>query len=348
MTEKNSREPDAPPVNDPPVWFDDPELAYDALVAWAEESAHLEDRRDPLVRGALRVFEDHGDVARVHRATKLSRSTIERIEKSASQVPAAAEHHWPDLLLYAGVLRAQAERARERARLEKDPKTANLLRVEGVVLDSLAERVKAADYLDDAQLQALAARLRRSAAAARRPFTDTYEGRHPRDPQFRALDEMEAGHYTAVAEQITQFRLRGDAAFDDLDPALVEESRQRCESELVKDNSELYGGERHFVALRQGRTVHGSPAADAAAGRLLRIAKRKRELESELAQLSSAARLVEDIEEACQGRGTPAGLCEAAASDETVHQALIDVLGEDSARDFLANHAGHADHTERS
>lgn len=330
---------------DPAVWFSDPESAYEALLRWAEKRDEVKERRDPLVRGALRVFQEHGDVERVHRATRLARSTIERIQKASDRVPAVTEMHDPDLPLYAGILRIQADRAREEAHRTRDEKQAHLLRHESTVLDSLAKKVGDTDPWDDEELQALAARLRRFAVAESSGFIDTYEGRLPRAPQERPHHEMAAGHYRAVAEQITQFRLRGDEALDALDPALVAESKRRLEAEELKVNGELFGDEQYFIALREQRTVHGSPETDWAASALLRTAARKRQLQdqiaeltSQLAELSSTEALVEEIEDETgnsQARGSVSGLRAAAASDETIRQALIDVLGPQGAEDFL-------------
>ncbi|MFI6687977.1 hypothetical protein [Streptomyces sp. NPDC050485] len=311
---------------DPAVYFDDHEAAYDALLDWWLDRIDSDRRRDALVRGALRVFPAHGGVTKVHRATRLARSTIERIEAAGVGVPAVTEGHFPDILGYADVLDVLASRSGAEARRCKGDR-AEELRLEQMVLQGLAARLRDCPG-DDVGLQALAARLHWEAEDMRRGTVDTYDGplRVSHAPNHVTVHCLEM-----VAGQLTQLRLRGDAAFEDLAPELVAEAQQRAKENQDRDVGELMGGVRYFTALREGRSVHGSREADRAAGRVITLAQRKKELEREIAELTDTA--LDQISE----EADPSTLRPTAAQDQEVRLALITVLGEQGAADFLAS-----------
>jgi hypothetical protein len=316
-------------IGDPAVHFELPEDAFDALSAWGRDRAALDDRRDPLVLGALRVLPERGADTIVQRTTGISRSTIARIEAAGRGTPAVTKAHFPDLLLYAGVLRVRADRAQAQANglgPQDREEQMRLLLVSAALL-RVAQRVEDTPP-QDLDMQQVAAEFRRDAADVRSGDTDTYDGPIRPTPEQLAQSRAVADVLDEVAEQITRFRLRGDAAFDGIDPELVEAARARSEEEARANNAELFG-DRYGAALRAGELVHGSEEEDRAASRITTMAARAERLRAELAELEAAA-LDLVAEEAPLD-----ALRAAAAGDEQVRRALATVLGDQAAADFL-------------
>jgi hypothetical protein len=322
-------------VADAAVYFDDPEFAYDALVAWRRARSRLDARRDPLVLGALRVFPKHGREALAVRATGLSRNTIRRIAEAGQDSPAVTRPHFPDLILYAEVLLVESDRLAPPPGAE--PETTeqyDLRRTQQAVLNSLADRILNVP-VDDADLQALAADLLLEAAEMRSGVIDTYHGSLRRSDDGRA-DAAVAGLLESAAEQITQYRLRGDDATQDLNPAAVAEAQQRLDKRAHDTLVQAAGNDRYAGAIRSGKLVHGSTARDAAASAVLRAAQRMAELEQEMAQVRRDL-----LEPSCEPEESaeeplPEALRAVADSDPEVREALVRVLGPEAATQFLA------------
>lgn len=321
-------------TGDPAVYFELPEDAYDALLDWGRDRAALDDRRDPLVLGALRVLPEWGADTAIQRATGISRSTTARIEAAGQGTPAVTEAHFPDLLLYGGVLRVRADRVQAQANSlgPQDGEEQTRLLLLSAALLQAAQRVEDTSP-QDLDMQRLAAEFRRDAADARSGVTDTYNGPIRSTPEQLAQSRAVADVLDEVAEQITRFRLRGDEAFDGIAPELVEAARARSTQEIGASMAELFG-DRYGATLRAGELVHGSEEADTAASRITKLAARAEQLRQELAELEATA-LDQIAEEA-----PLSALRAAAEGDEQVRQALAAVLGDQAAADFLNGREG--------
>ncbi|MFD7663554.1 hypothetical protein [Streptomyces sp. NPDC059788] len=331
---------------DPALYFPDADTAYDACLRYADDIAAVSDRRDPLVRGALRVFEEEGLAAKtvIHRATGLGRMTIDRIQAAGADLPEVTEAHFPDMLLYAHVLDVQADRVREQAAGKTTAAERDNDRTVAMALHGIADSVREVPGPGgDADIQDLAARARRQAAGLRAGTSYLDEGRQiQRSGGDSPYAQTMAQHLEAVAAQLTAFRLRGDDAFADLDADLVAEAERRSKAESTAAQNALLG-ERYAAAWKQGRSVHGSREADETAIRIADLARRRDELQAEMEQLLARARR-EICGDALQPAApedwddellSPAQVREV-AQDPVVRQHLTVLLGEQSVADFLA------------
>jgi hypothetical protein len=325
-----------PPTATAAVYFDDPETAYDALLAWRRERGRLEARRDPLVLGALRVFPEHGGEAVAVRGTGLSRGAIRRIEEAGQDKPVVTEPRWPNVDMYAEVLLVQADRLSPPP--ETEPETTEqytLRRVQQMCLQSLARRIRKTPP-DDLELQGLTADLLSEAAEMRSGAIDTYEGSLRRSAQEQQGNSVIADLIETAVAQITEYRLRGDDATEDLDPTLVAKARQRIAEHQSEGLAELAGSDRYAHAITQGTLIHGTAARDATASDVLRAARRVRDLEQELAQIrEDLLQGPPDAEPEDEPRRD--ALRAVAAADPDVRQAMATVLGAEATEDLLAD-----------
>ncbi|WP_030660840.1 hypothetical protein [Streptomyces rimosus] len=324
---------------DPALYFPDADAAYDACLRYADDAAAVSDRRDPLIRGALRAFKEEGMAGRavIHRATGIAGTTIDRIQVAGADLPEVTEDHFPDMLLYAHVLDAQADRLRQQAAGKATKAERTNDRTVALALHGIADSVrKVPGPGGDAEIQELAARARRQAAGLRAGTSYLDEGRIQRSGGDSPYAQTVAQHLDVVAAQLTQFRLRGDDAIADLDPDLVAEAERRSKAETTATKNAVLG-ERYAAAWEEGRYVHGSEEADRTAIRIAGLARRRDELQAEMEQLLDRAR-----REICGGVPQPAesgtadgtdeplspGLVRAVAEDEVVRQHLTALLGE--------------------
>jgi hypothetical protein len=325
-----------PPAAAPAVYFDDPEIAYDALLAWRRERGRLDARRDPLVLGALRVFPEHGGEALAVRGTGLGRSTVRRIRESGNGRPAVTESHWPNVDLYAEVLLVQADRLLPPPDAEPVPPEQYVLRhAQRRCLTSLADRIRESSP-EDLELLGLTADLLSEAAELRSGVIDTYEGSLRCSAQEQQDASVIADVLEGVAVQLTAYRLRGDDAAEDLDPDLVAQARERISAQQRKNLADLAGNDRYAHAITQGTLIHGTAARDATASDVLRAARRVRDLEQELAQIRED--LLQGPPDAeLEDEPRRDALRAVAAADPDVRQAMATVLGAEATEDLLAD-----------
>ncbi|KAB7835743.1 hypothetical protein [Streptomyces mobaraensis] len=342
---------------DPAVHFPDPDTAYDALLEWRRDRERSNARRAPLVLGALRTFKEAGHPtgeSLVHRASGLSRTTIGRIVAGNGGLdgPAVTQEQFPNLELYAEVLAIRADRLADAPPGEAETPEAYdhryTLRRE---LERLAGQVREADEGGlDIDHQALTADLRCEVAALRSGVIDTYDGPLRETEQHQRLNEAVADCLQEVIDQVTQFRLRGDKAAEDLDAELVAEARRRIEGQTAASRVALTGSERYAQAMVEGRTVTGSSEGDLAATAALVAARRMTELQKEMGHIRAellrpaddsalddedAPASPEDMEAAADAQQRQEALRYAAQADPEVRQALVAVLGEEQATALL-------------
>ncbi|MFI8265324.1 hypothetical protein [Streptomyces sp. NPDC085665] len=314
----------AVPPQAPAPYFDDPEQAYDALLEWRRESERLADLRDPLVLGALRVFPDHGDVSKVNNATGLSRSTVRRIIESGGTRRYVDEARFPDVALYGQMLGLESTKITPPAS-GADEETFLAYQVTRTALHSLSARIREV-VADELELLKLSLDLRREASDLRNGVTETYEAAYEQTPSSLRVNAAMAELLERAALQIDQFRLRGEQAFDDLDPALVAEAEAARAADHLQTMIEFTGNERYANAMREGRSVHGTRERDDAASCVLIAARSVAKLQAEIAKIRDGL-LLEPEDAEVDKEPRVQALQAVAAADPDVREALEQVVG---------------------
>ncbi|MFE3558352.1 hypothetical protein ACFXKW_26350 [Streptomyces sp. NPDC059193] len=224
------------PTDDPAPILDGPEDALDRLTEWGRERRSLARRRDPLVQAALQgPLAAHGGLLRTEEATALTAQTLRRIKDRAGVTVLArdtsAEVDWDG---YADYLAAESAMIREAldtlpsSGSRREP-AAGGLRVPTLddlrarLLQHLSERVRETE-ISDYGYWSLTMELRGDAEDAQIPTLVLQEDSQggPVSTESRA---QHAQILHEVADQITAFRREGEAAFDHLNPAVLERAR---------------------------------------------------------------------------------------------------------------------------
>ncbi|MFK0047935.1 hypothetical protein ACIQU4_28380 [Streptomyces sp. NPDC090741] len=213
--------------DDPAPVFTGPDDALDRLAEWGRQSRRLARQRDPLVKAALLgPLAHHGGLLKGQETTGLTAQTMRRI-KGREDIPVApvdtsAEVDWDG---YADYLATESAMIREAlgalpSTADRSP-TPDDLRAR--LLEDLSERVRNTEISDVGYWQ-LTMELRGEAQDAQTPtlvlqddWDETPESEQARAQYARILNE--------VADQITGFRTQGEAAFQNLNPAVLERAR---------------------------------------------------------------------------------------------------------------------------
>lgn len=196
-------------AQDPAPVLADADTALDRLAEWGEEYALLMARRDPLVRAALTgPLSGHGDVRRAERATRLTPQTLRRLKAGAIPLlerDFSAEVDWD---AYADYLETMGRVIREQLdalpSTSPGPRAFTVDDLRSELLIRIADRIRDTE-ISDVGLWGLTMELRQEAARDQGPEA--------------------AGVRRDVADQITRFRTEGPAAWDHLDPAVLDRAR---------------------------------------------------------------------------------------------------------------------------
>ncbi|WP_433512975.1 hypothetical protein ACQP2T_56585 [Nonomuraea sp. CA-143628] len=204
---------------EPALAFGDPHQAKILLHAYVEAQRDLDDRRDPLVRGALASGVDPSEV---HEITGMSRSTIDRIlapmarraYRQGDRDAVLVADPSPPANEYACILRARAKQLWDTSPQQPaSPNPGSLIDDEfagrAMIYRGTAKMLKGApppNLTEDAWLQSMAARFRRAATSNHTMASPSARGQ----AEGRTYRET----YLQMVREITAIRRYGQAALD--------------------------------------------------------------------------------------------------------------------------------------
>ncbi|MEV4115429.1 hypothetical protein [Nonomuraea sp. NPDC049695] len=204
---------------EPALAFDDPHQAKIILSAFVEAQRDLDDRRDPLVRGALASGVDPSEI---HAITGMSRSTIDRIlsptarraYRQGDRDAVLVADPFPPANEYAFILRARAAQLWGTSPQQPAfPDPSSLIDDElagrAMIYRGAAKMLEGApppNLTEDAWLQLMAARFRRAATSSRTMASSSARSQ----ADGRTYRET----YIQMAREITAIRRYGQAALD--------------------------------------------------------------------------------------------------------------------------------------
>jgi hypothetical protein len=226
--------PDEPRTDEPALAFVDADLAKDALHGWAEAQRDLDDRRDPLIRGALAAGVTPTEILTL---TKIARSTTARIKESGTSDVAVLH---PPTIEYAALLEARAERFINAPDAPRpDTYEGNKLLAFTMTMRNAAKLIASPpedpSMSEDAWLQLLAARYHRQDIALRYGRSERLRA-NPRGwlPQD-GFEQGQSEAYLVLDIEITRIRRLGQEVFDTLPPDDVAAGRKH----LAETNAKL-------------------------------------------------------------------------------------------------------------
>jgi len=219
---------EAAPPTEPALAFRDKERAKEALRAWAEAEHDLNDRRDPLVRGALAAGVTPTEV---YDLTRIARSTTARISPGKpADIEVAVPQ--PPILEYAALLEARAERITNAADAPR-PGTyeGNHLIAFALIMRHAAQLIsqppRDPSMSEDAWLQSLAAQYRRQSTELRSSLSERSRRSRRSSSASHGDEQSYAETYAVLADEITRVRRLGEAVWDTFSPDEVAAGRAR-------------------------------------------------------------------------------------------------------------------------